>query len=142
MNNQRQLGAAAVNQTIPLGYDANDFLVYHWSPSLRRKSIARKGLVPGKISVEKAWKPPFICFSYSPSLAWTLSAMRTDYDNQHKSWDLYMAWAQTLGAWEMIPFDDGSPREYRVYRPILRSEIWFVGTRTLAGEKEVVSGTL
>jgi hypothetical protein len=47
------------------------FIVYHWAPISRRKSIQRRGLVVGSRCVVRTpgWKPTYLCFSDSPSYA-------------------------------------------------------------------------
>ena len=103
-------------------------LLYHWSPSSRRKGIERFGLVPGKISVDKQWKPPYICFSDSPSQAWGLSGGMNGH--LHSSWDLWMVWSNFLvPGYEVLFFDNGEPKEYRAYSRIYKRDIWYVGTR-------------
>lgn len=113
-----------------------DLLLYHWSPTDRRKSIVRNGLLPGSRSRTFDWRPPYVCFSDSPSLAWALSAGVTG--SEHPSWDLWMVWASCLNGYEVLPFDDEPDRvkEYRVYHRIYKRDLWFVGTRGLGGERE------
>src|SRR5574343_300047 len=45
------------------------------SPVYRRKQILKRGLCPGSRSRCGQWKPPYICFSDSPSFAWGASAV-------------------------------------------------------------------
>jgi hypothetical protein len=89
--------------------------------------------VPGKLSTDRLWKPPYVAFAPSPSLAWSLSAM-TDRGKDYGSWDLWCIWSNVVNGMEMLPFDDGSPKEYRIYERIYKRDIWFVGCRTLKGE--------
>lgn len=44
-------------------------LAYHWAPTVRRRGIERRGLVPGSRSRNGAWRPPFVCLSRDPSYA-------------------------------------------------------------------------
>lgn len=109
----------------------SDFLLYHWSPKDRRKSIEHYGLRPGHLSTDHIWRPPVVCFAESPSLAWSLSA-DTGRGRQHQFWDLWMVWSSTLlesGGYEIIPMDDGTPREYRFYFRVWKRDLWYVGTR-------------
>lgn len=106
------------------------FPLYHWSPVERRKQIARRGLVPGSLSRDRDWRPPYICFSDSPSLAWGLSG-GLGRDKRHKSWDLWMMWSDVPGGYEEMPFDHDPSwiKEYRVYERIFKRDIWWVATR-------------
>lgn len=62
-------------------------------------------------------------------LAWDLSG-RVDRDIMHPSWDLWMVWADRLTqGFEIIPFDDGTPREYRVHYRVYKRHIKYVATR-------------
>lgn len=43
-----------------------------------------------------------------------------------------MVWSSTLlesGGYEIIPNDDGTPREYRFYFRVWKRDLWYVGTR-------------
>lgn len=105
-------------------------LLFHWSPTSRRKQILRRGLMPGSKSVDGLWKPPYVCFADSPSLAWALSGM-TSRGSQVKSWDLWQMWSDVPSRMEELPFDDDPERikEYRVYERIFKRDLWYVGTR-------------
>jgi hypothetical protein len=106
----------------------NRFILFHWSPIKRRKQIEHDGLCPGKPSRCGLWKPPYVCFSRSPSQAWGLSAMTTD---KRDIWDLWMVWSIDVPRGYEILSTDGShkPTEYRVYDRIKKSKIWYVGSR-------------
>lgn len=111
----------------------NPTLLYHWSPTTRRKQISKLGLVPGSRSLDGAWKPPYVCFADSPSMGWALSgALRPDID----SWDLWMTWSTTPKGFEIIPLDgsDSVVKEVRVYQRIYKRDIWYVATRFNKGE--------
>jgi len=101
------------------------FLLYHWSPSSRRKGILRRGLVPGSRSVDRAWKPPYVCYADSPSLAWSLAKHRPGVE----SWDLWMTRSDCLAGYEVLYFDNGTRKEVRVYERIFKRDLWYVGTR-------------
>lgn len=47
---------------------------YHWSPTTRRASILRHGLVPGHARVTHTVAMPYLCFSLDEKTAWALSA--------------------------------------------------------------------
>lgn len=105
-------------------------LLYHWSPTSRRNAINRRGLVPGSMSTDREWRPPYVCLSDSPSLAWALSGA-VPRITSHPSWDLWTVWDDCLSGYEVLPFDDEPERikEYRVYERIFKRDLWYVGTR-------------
>lgn len=116
----------------------DSFLLYHWSPTTRRKSIDRRGFVPGSLSTDRLWRPPHSCWATSPSLAWALSGM-TQRGLEVSSWDLWCVWSDRLEGWEVIPFDDGRtaalrPKEYRVYHRIFKRDVWYIATRLTTGD--------
>lgn len=105
-------------------------MLFHWSPTTRRKQIIRRGLVPGSRSVDGLWRPPYVAFADTPSLAFALAKHREDIT----SWDLWMVWKSSIqGGFEMLPYDDGEAvntcKEYRVYDRIWKRDCWYVGTR-------------
>lgn len=102
------------------------FLMFHWAPVERRRSITRHGLTPGKRSRCGQWKPPHICFSNSPSWAWAASAGLSE---ERGEWDLWMCWSGEASGYERLPNARAQCAEYRVYETIPKSKIWFVGTR-------------
>lgn len=105
-------------------------ILFHWSPVERRASIQRRGLVPGSWSTDRLWKPPYVCLSSSPSLAWGLSGAMPR-GREIAAWDLWMTHADRLDGYEEIPDDrDGSVKEVRVYHRIYKRDLWLVGTRT------------
>lgn len=115
-----------------------DPLLFHWSPTSRRRSIIRHGLRPGHWSTDRAWKPDTIAYAESPSLAWALSAM-TNRGRAHHSWDLWAVWFSLLpDPVEINPADDEADRvkEWRTRGRVPKSALWFVGTRTQDGERD------
>lgn len=106
------------------------FPLYHWSPVERRKQILRFGLKPHSKSRCGQWKPPYVCFSDSPSLAWGLSACFSDGPGE---WDLWMMWSNSPTGYETLTTGhnpSGKPTEYRVYERVPKSKLWHVGVRT------------
>lgn len=103
-------------------------LLYHWAPSQRRRSIGRYGLVPGKPSVSiRGFRPPFVCFGLNPESAWQMSG---DIHPEVPGWDLWMTSTDDLSdVFEVLPYDDGSPKEVRAYDKTPGAGLWFVGTR-------------
>lgn len=114
------------------------FALYHWSPVARRKQITRYGFRPSSRSVAGDWKPPYVCFSADPQLAWNLSGR---FHPEVSDWDLWMVWSDDVETgWEIIPFDyidwettDKAlvPKEYRIYERIWKRDVWLVATRTV-----------
>jgi hypothetical protein len=110
-------------------------LLYHWSPVERRERIETEGLVPGSWSTDALWRPPYLCFSDSPSLAWALSPMMPR-GQAYRHWDLWMVWSKKIARYETVLFevgelDPGAIKEYRVFETIPHERLWFVGTRPL-----------
>lgn len=103
------------------------FLLYHWSPVSRRKSILKHGLVPWKRAVTNIYRAPYVCFCRTPNMAWALSAM------QHGpgKWDLWCVWSHHVGSYTTRRQNGPQwwKREYRVPRRIPKSRLWYVGTR-------------
>ena len=113
-------------RTLP-PYFGDDLMLFHWSPTERRKSIERYGLKPGCLSIDRLWRPPYVAFADTPSLAFSLSIQ---YKRDVESWDLWMVWRSTLKGFEQLADDrDGSCKEYRVYERVYKRDVWWVGTR-------------
>lgn len=109
------------------------FSLFHWSPTSRRGQIERYGFRPSCRSVDGLWRPPYVCFSDRPSLAWGLSGqIHPEID----SWDLWEVWSDVPSGMESIRTRDTAGREYvqeyRVYERIYKRDVWFVATRTTA----------
>ena len=102
-----------------------DYL-YHWSPRSRRKGIQRYGLVPGKPSVSGDWKPPFVCLGSNPYTAWFLSG---ELHPEIEEWDLWQVGLEEGHHVELLPFDDGTVKEVRVYDRVFKRGVWLVGER-------------
>jgi hypothetical protein len=108
-----------------------DFGLYHWSPTSRRKQIERYGFRPSMRSLDGAWKPPYVCFSDTPHLAWQLSGR---IHPEVKEWDLWMTWSSIPSGMESIleAFKNRPGhyiKEYRVYERIYKRDIWYVASR-------------
>jgi hypothetical protein len=109
-------------------------ILYHWSPIERRPSILKLGLVPGKLSKDKIFRPNYICFSSSPSLAWGLSGLRSEIFGE---WDLWMTYSNIPTKY-ITRSVCNKPRcclEYRIFERIPKSKIWYVGSRELRDRK-------
>lgn len=110
------------------------FLLYHWSPVERRKSILRHGLKPGCISRDREWRPPYVCFCRFPGAAWRLSATHSD---QPGAWDLWCVWSDAAGKYSTLN-TSRNPKvawwrtEYRCFHRIPKSKVWHVGTKEFA----------
>jgi len=105
------------------------FILYHWSPSSRRKQIERQGLRVGKphVTHSKGWRANYLCFAASPSLAWGLSALVTKCAG---NWDLWMTWSDSLvKPVRRIRWEGLDVKEYRTYAGVPKRLIWYVGTR-------------
>lgn len=113
---------------------SDDVTLYHWAPRERRGQIIRRGLVPGCWSRDRLWRPPYVCFADRPSLAWALSGgMR---GTPAGTWDLWETWTDRLDGYEIIPFDDGTPKEYRVYHRVYKRNLWWVAERRVSQQDD------
>lgn len=109
------------------------FLLYHWSPVSRRKSILRHGLRPNHRSRDGSWKPPYLCWCRYPGTAWSLSAVHTE---RAARWDLWCVWSDRVGPWITRNCNEGRNArkfwwytEYRSFQRVPKSKLWHVGTR-------------
>lgn len=111
-----------------------DICVYHWSPSKNRKQIERYGLRVGMKTLQGDWRPPYVCFSDDPVIAWALSgAMWPSIEE----WDLWMVNVEdqtSFTGWEMILdtwYNTGRRfiKEYRVYTRVYKRDLHYIGTR-------------
>lgn len=105
----------------------SDFALYHWSPTARRKQIIRYGLRPGSVSSCRLWKPPYVCFADSPLRAWSLIGR---FRPEIEHWDLWWTTSAAVSGYEIIPYDNNEPKEYRVYERVFKRDLWLVGSRT------------
>ena len=104
-------------------------LLFHWSPTTRRKGIIRYGLRPGMrpSASTPGWKPPYVCFADSPSWAWALSG---DMHSEIESWDLWQTWTNLLNGYEKLPgWGNHKTHEVRTYERVYKRDLWYVGTR-------------
>jgi len=110
------------------------FLLYHWSPVSRRKSIQRHGLCPGKKSRDGSWRPPYLCFSRFPTVAWGVSAT---HSGKRGRWDLWCVWSHQVGEY-MTRNVNGKwwTREYRSFQRVPMSALWLVGSRDFTPRKK------
>jgi hypothetical protein len=111
------------------------FNLYHWSPKSRRQSILKLGLVPGKLSVDKTWRPPYICLSSSPYSAWLLSPFMNGlgFDGEApvtEDWDLWMTYSSKV---KNLRQRKDYPCEYRTRYRVYKRDLWFVGSRAFSG---------
>lgn len=111
--------------------------LYHWSPTTNRASIKKRGLVPGRPSLQGYWRPPYVAFADEPMLAWKLSGAMFP---EIAEWDLWMVDYErsTLGGYE-IGLDHGLNgrgqleayvKEYRVYCRVYKRDLQYVGSRS------------
>lgn len=111
-----------------------EVVLYHWSPTTNRASIKHSGLVPGRLSLQGFWRPPYVAFSDEPLLAWFLSGRMFP---EIKSWDLWQCYAEaqtSFDHWEIITdtYPDTGRRftkEYRVYTRVYKRDLKYIGSR-------------
>ena len=107
------------------------FLLYHWSPRSRRASILRGGLRMKQRSPDRSWRPPYLCWSKFPNMAWSLSAT---HGPKMQVWDLWCAWSDRVGKLKRCNFYPDRRKswfndEYRSYENVPAKRTWLVGTR-------------
>lgn len=83
------------------------------------------------MSVAREWKPPYVCFSDDPHLAWTLSGK---VHPEIEQWDLWMVCHYSVDRWEIIfdtYYDTGRHyiKEYRVYDRIPKRNVLWIAER-------------
>jgi hypothetical protein len=115
-----------------------DLVLYHWSPTANRASINKVGLDVGKRSLQGDWRPPYVCFSDEPWVAWCLSgAMWPEVD----SWDLWMCYERfqtSFNHYEIITDTYRNTgrhyvKEYRIYTRVFKRDLTYIATRRTDG---------
>ena len=112
-----------------------DLILYHWSPSTNRNSINRVGLQINRRTLQGEWRPPYVCFSDDPILAWVLSG-RMYPDTP--SWDLWACHVPTQDSFDHYEIitdtfpDTGRHyvKEYRIYTRVYKRDLHYIATRT------------
>ena len=105
-------------------------LVYHWSPTSRRQQIEERGLRIRSLSLHAPIRYPMVCFAPDPLSAWSMSGGTFVIDGED-SWDLWGVYAGDLRyGFEVIPNDDATIRELRVYRSVPADAVHLVGSRS------------
>lgn len=89
--------------------------------------------MPGSWSLSHDWRPPFVCFSDEPILAWTLSGRLYP---EIKQWDLWMVFASDVGDFEVIlemsrHTGKHYVKEYRVYHRIYKRDVYYIASRSV-----------
>lgn len=107
------------------------FPLFHWSPTTNRQRIQHDGFKPSSWSIDREWRPPYICFADDPWMAWRLSG---DVHPEIASWDLWQTWSNVPSGMEAIydtRRDNGEPyvKEWRVYERIYKRSVWYVASR-------------
>lgn len=112
-----------------------ELVLYHWSPTRNRNQIKKYGLQPSQRSLQGDWKPPYVCFSDEPWIAWLLSGR---YWPDIKSWDLWMCYTPSQTSFDHYEIitdtfpDTGRTytKEYRIYTRIYKRDLIYIGSRT------------
>ncbi len=110
-----------------------DQVVYHWAPTDRRESITAGGLRIRSRSPHAPIRYPMVCFSTDAITAWRCSGGTFVIDGVD-SWDLWGVYVGDLRhGCEVIPNDDRTIRELRVYRSIPAAAVHLIGSRPTEG---------
>jgi hypothetical protein len=125
--------------------------VYHWSPTSRRKSIVRSGLLPRTPTLVEIFGEPQgprllepsdgfdtakgICLGTSPSHAW--SQCGAIWGEKGEVWDLWQVLLKNSDQTQFMsnPHDGSRLGEIRVINRIPKSRLWHVGSRTVGTRK-------
>lgn len=106
-----------------------DQVIYHWSPTDRRDQITASGLRIRSVSPHAPIRYPMVCFSTDPLTAWAASGGTFDLP-EVTSWDLWGVYVGDLRhGLEVIPRDDRTIRELRVYRSVPATAVHLIGSR-------------
>ena len=113
-----------------------DLILYHWSPAVNRSNVNKLGLLTHRRTLQGHWRPPYICFSDDPCLAWVLSGRMYP---EIKKWDLWMcnmASQTSFDSYEIITDtypDSGRHyvKEYRIYTRVYKRDLIYLATRTI-----------
>lgn len=111
-----------------------DFILYHWSPTKNRGQITKYGLRIHRKTLQGLWRPPYVCMSDEPRLAWFLSGRMWP---EIESWDLWMCYADdqtSFDGYEIITDtykDSGRHfiKEYRIYTRVFKRDLHYLGSR-------------
>lgn len=110
----------------------SDTMLYHWAPADRRESITARGLRTRQLSAHAPIRYPMVCLGTDPCLAWQMSGGTFDLPDV-PGWDLWGVYGGDIRAgFEVIPYDDGTPREVRVYRSIPARAVHYLASRDTA----------
>jgi hypothetical protein len=91
--------------------------------------------MPGKLSLQGDWKPPYVCFADDPYLAWRLSGRMWP---EIKSWDLWMCHVPSQTSFRFFEIitdtyrDSGETfvKEYRIYVRVYKRDLTYLATRS------------
>lgn len=106
--------------------------LYHWSPTVRRKQIIRRGLVPdarptvGNGGIAEGRR--MICLSGDPATAWSLSGGHP-VARPHPEWDLWQVHIAEGDEVHILPFWGRGVMEIRVANPIPKSRLVYLASR-------------
>jgi len=106
----------------------DDATAYHWAPTSRHESIAARGLRIRQASAHAPIRYPMICLCLDALDAWAMSG--ETFVTDEPAWDLWAVRVRDLRhGVEVIPYDDRTIRELRVYRSIAARYVRFVASR-------------
>jgi hypothetical protein len=103
--------------------------LFHYSPTERRPAINRRGLVMRSKPVVHTFRADYLCFSTSPSRAWSLSA--GVFGIRGQEWDCWQVSLDKDDEVEIREFWGNRIDEVRVRNDIPKSRLWLIGSRTV-----------
>lgn len=112
-------------------------MLYHWTPTERRRDIQQNGLkVYSKpvVHSDKTLRSPYICLGFTPSGAWGLSGdfyndMLRNVADPVETWDLWQVTIPDMAEVRIRSEFGPTVQEVKVYTSIPASEMWYVATR-------------
>lgn len=111
-----------------------ELCLYHWSPAKNRNSINKYGLDINKKSLQGDWKPPYVCFSDEPILAWILSGRMWPGSGEWDLWMCHVPSQTSFNHYEIILdtyINTGRHyiKEYRIYTRVYKRDLTYIGSR-------------
>lgn len=104
-------------------------VIYHWSPRRRRQSIRTGGLKIGSLSVNRDWRPNYICLSDDPIRALCLCS----HVKSGTMMDLYAVYPLLIHRVYRLQRDRQRKLipEWRIYNTITTDRIYRIASRPI-----------
>lgn len=112
-------------------------VLYHWSPTDRRKMIRSDGLKPFQSPTVCTGEhvSPYLSLSPDPALGWNISGAMDWHECD--DWDLWQVRLAEHDDVRISPHFGPVIEEIKLYNPIPADRLWFVGQRTTPAFEDV-----